>query len=139
MANSATAASRTPLAKRLGIREGFRIRLVNPPANYFDLLQDAPAGLVVLADKRANKDFIHLFVTEAKALCAQLASLKTEIEPNGAIWVSWPKRAAKIGVDLSDDVVRKAALEAGLVDVKVCSVDDVWSGLKLVIPLRDRR
>ena len=138
MANRASAASGTRLARKLGVKEGFRIRLVNPPANYFDLLQDAPAGLVALPDNSGKKDFIHLFATEAKALRAELAALKTEIEPNGAIWVSWPKKAAKIATDLSDEVVRKAALEVGLVDVKVCAVDDVWSGLKLVIPLGNR-
>ncbi len=138
MATRTSGYSGTPLAKKLGIKDGLTIRLVNPPAYYFDLLDDLPAGVRVLADERVKKDFIHVFATEAAALRAELAALKDEIEPNGAIWVSWPKRAAKIATDVSERVVREAALAVGLVDVKVCAVDDVWSGLKLVIPVKDR-
>lgn len=138
MAKAAAGYSTTPLARKLGLKDGFRIRLIDPPAHYFALLGPLPEGVREVADEGARKDLIHLFATSANALSERLAALKSEIEPNGMIWVSWPKKAAKIGADLSDRVVREAALAVGLVDVKVCAVDDVWSALKLMIPVRDR-
>jgi hypothetical protein len=138
MAITASGYSGAPLVKKLGIKDGFRIRLVDAPTHYFDLFDGTPPGIRVLEDKRIKKDFIHLFATDASGLRAELAGLKNEIEPNGMIWVSWPKAASKVATDVCERVVREAAIAVGLVDVKVCAVDDVWSGLKLVIPVKDR-
>ena len=90
-------------------------------------------------DKKAKKDFIHYFVTEEKDLIKEINNLKDQIVHNGIIWISWPKKSAKVETDVTEDVIRNLALKNGLVDVKVCAVDEVWSGLKLVIPLKDRK
>jgi len=130
--------SQTPLAKKLGIKEGFKIRCVNAPGYYFKLFSDLPQEITVSDDKNIKKNFIHVFVQNAKQLESTLPKVKQEIEENGMIWISWYKKASKIPTDVTEDVVRKIALENGLVDVKVCAVDDVWSGLKLVIPVKNR-
>jgi hypothetical protein len=130
--------SGTPLAKKLGIKEGFKIRLMNSPEYYFDLFTDMPENICVLKDLKIKKNFIHYFVKQAKELHKNIASLKNEIEPNGIIWISWPKKASKVVTDITEDVVRNLALANGLVDIKVCAVDEIWSGLKLVIPVKDR-
>ena len=130
--------SGTPLAKKLGIKEGFKIRLVNQPANYFDLFTDMPENIKVLNDKKSSKDLVHYFATEVAHLQKDIIALRNEVYPNGTIWISWPKKAAKIETDVTEDIIRSIALSNGLVDVKVCAVDEIWSGLKLVIPLKDR-
>ena len=130
--------SSTPLAKKLGIKEGFNTCFINQPSNYFDLFSDFPAGVQLLKDKSIPKDFIHYFTKSAKELFTELPALKSEIKPNGMIWVSWPKKASKVPTDITEDVIRNLALSIGLVDIKVCAVDDIWSGLKLVIPVKDR-
>jgi hypothetical protein len=137
MANSGY--SGTPLAKKLGIKPKYKIRLIGEPAYYFDLFTDWPADAVLLKDKKGPKDLIHYFVTEAKELAEHLALLKEEIQPNGTIWVSWYKKSAKILTDVTEDVIRQTALKIDLVDVKVCAIDEKWSGLKLVIPLKHRK
>jgi hypothetical protein len=130
--------SGTPLAKKLGIKEGFTIRLVNQPRNYFDLFTDLPGNVKLLKETNSNKDLIHYFTKRAADLHKDIVDLKNEIFPNGTIWISWPKKAAKIETDITEDVIRNIALANGLVDVKVCAVDEVWSGLKLVVPVKDR-
>ena len=130
--------SGTPLAKKLGIKEGFKIRLINPPGYYFGLFTDMPENVSILKDIKTKKDFIHCFVKQAKELHTNIASLKNEIESNGFIWISWPKKASKVATDITEDVIRNIALNNGLVDIKVCAVDETWSGLKLVIPVKDR-
>jgi len=130
--------SQTLLAKKLGIKQGFKIRCVNAPRYYFKLFSDLPQEITVSDDKNIKKNFIHVFVQNAKQLESTLPRVKQEIEENGMIWISWYKKASKIPTDVTEDVVRKIALENGLVDVKVCAVDDVWSGLKLVIPVKNR-
>jgi len=130
--------SGTPLAKKLGIKEGFKIRLINHPDHYFDLFTDMPENIAILKDKATKKNLIHFFTNQAKDLQKNLSLIKTEIEPNGIIWVSWPKKASKIETDITEDVIRNIALANGLVDIKVCAVDETWSGLKLVIPVKDR-
>ena len=130
--------SQTPLAEKLGIKEGFKIRCVNAPGYYFKLFSDLPQEITVSDDKNIKKNFIHVFVQNVKQLESTLPRVKQEIEENGMIWISWYKKASKIPTDVTEDVVRKIALENGLVDVKVCAVDDVWSGLKLVIPVKNR-
>lgn len=135
---SASGYSTTPLARKLGIKEGFVIRLINAPENYFTLFEDWPEKVTVAKNKR-QKNFIHFFCTESKELFAQLPVLKNELVDNGMIWVSWPKKAAKLKTDITEDVIRNFALQIGLVDIKVCAVDATWSGLKLVIPIAQRK
>ena len=130
--------SSTPLAKKLGIKEGSVARIVNEPANYFQLFADWPATVKPVKDRTVKKDFIHFFTTDAKELYKELPLLKTEIKQAGMIWVSWPKKTAKMKTDITEDVIRDFALQIGLVDIKVCAVDEIWSGLKLVIPVKER-
>ncbi len=134
----ATGYSGTPLAKKLGIKEGFKIRLVDQPDYYFDLFTDLPETLNILKDKKTKKNLIHYFTKSAADLRKDIVALRNEIEPNGMIWISWPKKASKIATDITEDTIRELALPNGLVDIKVCAVDEVWSGLKLVIPVKDR-
>ncbi len=134
----ATGYSGTPLAKKLGIKEGFKIRLVDQPDYYFNLFTDLPESLSILKDKKTKKNLIHYFTKSAAALHKDIVELRNEIEPNGMIWISWPKKASKIATDITEDTIRELALTKGLVDIKVCAVDEVWSALKLVIPVKDR-
>lgn len=133
-----TGYSGTPLAKKLGIKSGFKIRLVNEPKYYFDLFTDMPEHVIVMNDKKSKKNLIHYFALTANNLNKDIIALKNEIESNGVIWVSWPKKSSKVISDITEDFIRNLALANGLVDVKVCAVDEIWSGLKLVIPLKDR-
>lgn len=130
--------SGTPLIKKLGIKENFKIRVINAPANYFSLLESLPENVTVLKRKTLETEFIHFFITSLSELKAQLPYLKTEIKKNGMIWISWPKKASKIQTDVNEDKIRGFALKEGLVDVKVCAVDETWSGLKLVYRVKDR-
>ena len=131
--------SGTPLEKKLGIKEGFTIRLIHAPDHYFDLFKSFPEKIKNTKDKNLHKDFIHFFTKEAAELNKEIPNLKNEIYQNGMIWISWPKKASKVPTDITEDVVRKIALDNGLVDIKVCAVDTTWSGLKLVIPVKDRK
>lgn len=130
--------SGTPLAKKLGIKPKFKIRLCNQPDYYYKLFRDLPPDIIELADKKSKKDLIHYFALTTAQLKKDIRQLRQEIEENGMIWVSWYKKSAKIETDLNEDIIREIALHNGLVDVKVCAIDEKWSGLKLVIPLRDR-
>ncbi|WP_153796167.1 DUF3052 family protein [Foetidibacter luteolus] len=134
-----TGYSSTPLAKKLGIKEGHVIRLVNEPAYYFNLFTDFPANVKMEKDKSVKKDFVHYFTKVAEELEKDILNLQTEIEPNGMVWISWPKKSSKIATDITEDVIRALALANGLVDIKVCAVDEIWSGLKLVIPVSRRK
>ena len=131
--------SGTPLAKKLGIKEGYTARIVNEPDYYFDLFTDMPEKVSFITDKKTKKQFIHYFTKESKDLVKNIVALKNEIVQDGMIWISWPKKAAKIETDVTEDVIRNLALANGLVDIKVCAVDEIWSGLKLVIPVKDRK
>jgi len=130
--------SGTPLAKKLGIKEGFSVILFHQPEYYFSLFTDFPPN-VEFVDNGSKVDLIHYFTTEEEKLLGDISKLKKRIKLNGMIWISWPKKSSKIVTDINEDVIRKAALKNGLVDVKVCAVDEIWSGLKLVIPLKDRK
>ncbi|CAN5669874.1 DUF3052 family protein [soil metagenome] len=130
--------SQTPLAKKLGLKDGFIIRLINQPTHYFSLFTYLPDDLNIEDDTAVKKNLIHFFTTSKTELEQQLISLKNELVPNGMIWVSWPKKASKINTDVTEDIIRNHALSIGLVDIKVCAVDETWSGLKLVIPIKDR-
>lgn len=131
--------SGTALEKKLGIKEGFKIRLINTPEKYFDLFIEWPQNVEISENVRIKKNFIHLFTREFSEYYTLLPLLKKEIEPNGMIWVSWPKKTSGISSDVTENLVRDYALETGLVDIKVCSVNEVWSALKLVIPLKHRK
>jgi len=130
--------SGTPLAKKLGIKKNFKINLINAPEYYFDLFSDFPSGVKIVKDNKSKKDFIHYFATNAEALNKDITSLKNQLVPNGMIWISWYKKSAKIPTHITEDIVRGIALKNNLVDIKVCAVDEIWSGLKLVIPVKDR-
>lgn len=131
--------SSTPLAKKLGIKPYYKVRLINAPNYYFDLFTDLPGNIHIINDKKSKKNFIHLFVKSMHELEKHIRTVKNEIEQDGIIWISWHKKSAKIPTDVTEDKIREAALANGLVDIKVCAVDDVWSGLKLVIPAKDRK
>jgi hypothetical protein len=130
--------SSTPLAKKLGIKPGFKIRLINQPDYYFKLFTDFPVDVKIIKGDKDKKNFIHYFETSLEKLNTNIPLLKKELEPAGMIWISWYKKSAKIPTDITENDVRKIALSNGLVDIKVCAVDDVWSGLKLVIPVKER-
>ncbi|NRB51109.1 MAG: DUF3052 family protein [Saprospiraceae bacterium] len=130
--------SGTPLAKKLGIKPGFVVKLVQTPAYYFDLFEAWPEDVAIEEDDSPEKDFIHFFTKERAELDQHLPLLREEIKSNGMIWVSWPKKASKVPTDITEDVIRAAAFAHKLVDVKVCAVDKIWSGLKLVIRKKDR-
>ncbi|ANO52028.1 DUF3052 family protein [Woeseia oceani] len=125
--------SATPLARKLGIREGARVRLKNEPEHYQQLLAPLPAGVTFSTRLRTDVDLCHFFTREERELRRTLPVLLTVIRQNGCIWVSWPKRASGVATDITEDTIREVALPLGLVDVKVCAVDETWSGLKLVI------
>jgi hypothetical protein len=131
--------SKTPLAKKLGIKEGFRVRIKNPPCDYCKLVAPLPNNVTVSLTLRTDIDLWHLFTRSSLELRAQLPKLLGQIRQNGAIWVSWPKKSSGEPTDVSGDEIRAAALPLGLVDVKVCAVDDVWSGLKLMIRKKNRK
>jgi len=122
--------SGTPLVKKLGIKDGFTVQFKHAPAHLGDLIGPLPTGVT---ESRCGCDFIHAFYIERALFEAEITSLMNDIKRDGMIWISWPKKASKVPTDMTEDVVRAVALPLGLVDVKVCAVDDVWSGLKLVI------
>ena len=131
-----TGYSATPLAKKLGIKAGFNISLINAPEYYFELFTDFPVDLVF--NEPSKKDFIHFFIGSKNEYLLQLPLLKQELKVNGMLWASWPKKSSKIITDITEDIIRNYAIQIGLVDIKVCAIDEIWSGLKLVIPVKDR-
>lgn len=131
--------SGTPLVKKLGIEEGHRMLALDAPTNYWDLLGELPANVDVKSPAtRARLDFVHLFARESRDLQRRIESAKRRIRADGMVWVSWPKRSSGVETDLDANEVRRVGLSAGLVDVKVCAVDETWSGLKFVIRVADR-
>lgn len=131
--------SGTPLAKKLGIKEGFTVLGVNLPFNYPELVEPLPAGVTVVTEPQPDLDLIHLFTNSRGELLDGLSRYRNLIKQNGTIWVSWYKKAARLPTEITEDDVRNTALALGLVDVKVCAVDEKWSGLKLVIRVENRR
>ena len=125
--------SATPLAKKLGFRDSCRVRTTNAPDNYLQLVMPRPDNVYISGSIRKNIDIWHYFTKSVATLRQDLPRMQDMIKQNGMIWVSWPKKASKVPTDITEDVIRKLALPLGLVDVKVCAVDEVWSGLKLVI------
>jgi hypothetical protein len=127
-----------PLVQKLGIKPGFCIFAVGTPSAYGDIVGPLPAQATVARRLTGNFDMIHVFATKAAALAAKLPACRDAIKPDGMVWVSWPKKSCGVATDLTDNVVREIGLRRGLVDVKVCAIDEVWSGLKFVIP-KDQR
>jgi hypothetical protein len=130
--------SGTPLPKKLGIKEGFRLRFVSAPADVTADLSAALAGCQSVRDKKNPLDFAMIFTKSKTELKREFKQLSKELAPAGMLWVSWPKKSSGVATDLDENVVREIGLDAGLVDVKVCAVTDVWSGLKFVRRLKDR-
>jgi hypothetical protein len=120
------------LARKLGIKAGFRVKVKNAPPNYEVLLQPLPEDVVISPRLKGPVDLWHLFTTSEAGLADDIRDALREIAPGGAIWVSWPKKASGLRSTVTEDVVRREALPLGVVDIKVCAVDDIWSGLKLV-------
>ena len=126
--------SGAPLGKKLGVKPGTTILLINAPKDYAGWIGPLPDGAAFVAKPaKGGCAFVHLFVASAKELARDLPKARRAIAPDGMIWVSWYKKSAKIPTDVTEDTVRNLALEGDLVDVKVCAVTDIWSGLKLVV------
>lgn len=130
--------SGTPLQKKLGIKPGMRMFVVQPPPEYFDWIAPLPSDITVSKNAVPDTTFIHLFVTDQKVFEDQFKKLMKFLAKDGMLWISWPKKSSKKDTDLDENVIRAFGLKEGLVDVKVCAVDDVWSGLKFVFRLKDR-
>jgi hypothetical protein len=127
-----------PLVEKLGLKPTHRVVLAGAPAGFARQLEPLPKGLRIPAAGRAPLDCVLLFAPNAGRLIAEFPRWAARLTPSGMLWVAWPKKAAKLPTDLDENVVREIGLGAGLVDVKVCAVDEVWSGLKFVRRLRDR-
>jgi hypothetical protein len=127
------------LVEKLGIKAGMRVAIINAPPAFRSVLGKLPAGVTVTATARGVLPFIHFFTVDRALLEKRLPALLRALAPAGALWVSWPKKASRVPTDMTEDVVRAIALPTGLVDVKVAAIDDVWSGLKLVRRLENRR
>ena len=122
-----------PLAMKLGLRDGQRVWFDAMPDSVAEEIGDYALDLIPVADPAQGIDAAHIFVTERAVLEQRLKQLRRQIEPAGQAWVSWPKQASKVPTDITEDTIREVALPLGFVDTKVCAVDEVWSGLKLVI------
>ena len=130
--------SGTPLVQKIGIKAGHRVVFRNHPASFLRDLGKLPEG-ATHSDRLAGKANVVVFFTDKlAALESDFSALARTMESDGMLWIAWPKRASGLPTDLTEDVVRRVALERGLVDVKVCAIDDIWSGLKLVVRLKDR-
>ena len=130
--------SGTPLLKKLGIKDSLKVQLIHAPDNYFKLLEADISEQIV--NGKQVPDLVHLFVKSYREFESEMKKLKPAIKsnPNITIWVSWYKKSAGIATDITEDVIRDYALKNSLVDVKVCAVSDIWSGLKLVVPVAKR-
>jgi len=131
--------SGTPLAKKLGIKDGSRIFLLDGPKNYLQLVAPLPMVVQVVTQITGDTDIVHIFSKEKKRLSQALRACLKGMRQDGMIWVSWPKKSSKVPTDITEDTIREVALPLGLVDIKVCAVDDIWSGLKLVVRKENRK
>lgn len=126
--------SKTPLVKKLGIKEGDEVLFINEPDHYFGLLDVLPE----VKEASNDADFIHLFTKKHARLRAELPNLKKRLKKTGMLWISWPKKTSGVSTDLSDAIVRQEGLDVGLLDTKVCAVDGTWSALKFMYRKADR-
>ena len=131
--------SGTPLVRKLGIKPGFAIIAINAPADYRRLLGTIPEGVTFSTELKTGFSFAHLFVKKRSELEKRLSSLRQNIADTGTVWISWPKRSSGVLTDVTEDVIRDVALPLGLVDVKVCAIDETWSGLKLMVRRENRK
>ena len=131
--------SHTPLVKKLGIKEGFRVFLVNAPPDYRSLISPLPMAVIFTATAGASTNMVHAFSSKRAELARLLAGLRKKLPAEAPVWVSWPKKSSKMPTDITEDTIREIALPLGFVDIKVCAVTDVWSGLKLVVRKELRR
>ena len=130
--------SKTPLAQKLGLKPEIKVAALNAPAGYRKLLAPVPAGVSFVDKATAGAGFVHLFVRERRVLEKELKRLRKLLDDAGVVWISWPKKSSGIATDITEDVIREVCLPLGFVDVKVCAVDDTWSGLKLMIRREER-
>lgn len=126
------------VVQKLGIKPGFRIFVDSAPVSYAAMVGDLPAGIALVARLKGPLDMVHVFATRAIDVRKKLPACRDAVAPDGMVWMSWPKKSSGVVSDVSEDMIRDAALSLGLVDIKVCAIDETWSGLKLVIP-RDLR
>ncbi len=131
--------SGTPLAKKLGIKPGFTVKLINEPKYYLELFLDFPRNTKFIKNATTKINFIHFFPSNAKELNNKISALKNQLQPDGMLWISRYKKSSKKGTDITEDIIRNLAPKNGLVDIKVCAVDELWSALKLVIPVKERK
>ena len=129
----------TPLAKKLGIKAPLTMLLVNPPEEYIMWIGGVPDGVRLLAKVKPPIEAAHVFTTKSAFLHAALSTLRRDLKQDGFVWVSWPKKSANVSTDITEDVIREIALPLGFVDIKICAVSLVWSGLKLVIRKSERK
>ncbi|MDH3499044.1 MAG: DUF3052 domain-containing protein [Acidimicrobiia bacterium] len=130
--------SGTPLAERLGVKEGHRVGVFGDPGHFGELVDPLPAGAELISNPRSACDIYVVFAPDRQRFVDRLAKLITKLEPDASVWISWPKRTSGVATDMIEDVVREVALPLHLVDIKVCAVDDTWSGLKLVVRTEHR-
>ena len=132
--------SGTPLSKKLGIKPGHRVALLNAPDGIQQTLGELPEAVELLTDSRSGPglDVIIFFTTELSGLKKRFNAIAKRLTPSGGFWIAWPKRASGVATDLTEDIIRVVGLDAGLVDNKVCAIDDTWSGLRFVIRVKDR-
>jgi len=125
--------SGTPLIKKLGVKDATRLLAINAPPDYLTWLGALPPGAALVTRAGATTDIAHVFATRRARLAHELTRLRAALRPDAATWVSWPKKASRVATDITEDVIREVALPMGFVDIKVCAVTNVWSGLKLVV------
>ncbi|HEY8092008.1 MAG TPA: hypothetical protein VIF09_29305 [Polyangiaceae bacterium] len=130
--------SGTPLAKKLGLKAPMALVTIGAPDDYADWLGELPEGVTLTPRRPAKVQAAHVFATRRADMAKHLTTLRKALEPAGFVWMSWPKKASKVETDITEDTIREVALPMGFVDVKVCAVTDVWSGLKLVIRKSER-
>lgn len=133
-----TGYSGTPLAKKLGIKSHEQLVAINAPENYSELLAPLPAGVRIVSKLNRGTRFVHFFTNKRVELAQMLPRLREDMDETGTAWISWPKKSSGLVSDVTEDVVRAEALPLGFVDVKVCAVDEIWSGLKLVVRRENR-
>jgi hypothetical protein len=131
--------SQTPLVKKLGLRPGMRLQVIDAPLEYAALVEDLPAELQWVEDEETGLDFIHLFTINQAELDEIMPRLVPRLAKSGVFWVSWPKKSSGLASDIDENIIRETGLGNGMVDVKVCAINDQWSGLKFVFRLRDRK
>ncbi|HVT01188.1 MAG TPA: DUF3052 domain-containing protein [Patescibacteria group bacterium] len=132
-----SAYSKTPLAQKLGIKEGAKVLFINEPEDFVKSLASIPYYIVPL-DGKSNLDYVHLFSKEKDELEKLFPKLSHRLNKNGMIWISWPKKASGVTTSLDENIIREIGLANGLVDVKVAAIDEIWSGLKFVYRIKDR-